>query len=237
MHVLKRTILVTGASSGIGCAIAKHLLQQGHTVIGTTRDGKKFKTIHQNFSFIEIDFSKLDTVETKMKELEKEYPALDAVIFSAGYGQFGSLEQFSFSQIEQMMTVNFTSQAFVTRALIPGLKRKPYSNLIYIGSEAALKGSRKGAIYCASKFALRGFTQALRDECGTSSVRISLINPGMVKTAFFDSLTFQPGNDERHSLLPEDIAETVSYILNSSKNCDIDEINLNPANKVINFKK
>lgn len=237
MHVLKRTILVTGASSGIGCAIARNLLQQGHTVIGTSRDGKKFKTSHQNFSFIEIDFSKLDTIATKMKALEKDYPALDAIVFSAGYGQFGSLEQFSFSQIEQMMTINFTSQAFVTRALIPGLKRKPHSNLIFIGSEAALKGTRKGSIYCASKFALRGFTQALKDECGTSSVRVSLINPGMVKTAFFDSLTFRPGNDESHYLLPEDIAETVSYILNSSKNCVIDEINLNPANKVINFKK
>lgn len=237
MHVLKRTILVTGASSGIGHAVAKSLLQLGHTVIGTSRDGKKFKKSHQNFNFIEIDFSKPDTLATKMKVLEKNYPMLDAVVFSAGYGQFGSLEQFSFSQIEQMMTVNFTSQAFVTRALIPGLKRKKHSNLVYIGSEAALQGSRKGAIYCASKFALRGFTQALRDECGTSSVRISLINPGMVKTDFFDSLNFQPGNGESHSLLPEDIAETVSYILNSSKNCVIDEINLNPTNKVINFKK
>ncbi|MCK5830912.1 MAG: SDR family NAD(P)-dependent oxidoreductase [Methylococcales bacterium] len=237
MHVLKRTILVTGTSSGIGRAIARSLLQQGHTVIGTSRDTHKFKSSHPNFGFIEIDFSKLDTIATKMKAIEKQYPALDAIVFSAGYGQFGSLEQFSFSQIEQMMTVNFTSQALVTRALIPNLKRKTHSNLIYIGSEAALTGSRKGSIYCASKFALRGFTQALRDECGSSCVRVSLINPGMVKTAFFDSLTFSPGNDECHSLSPEDISKSVSYILNSGKNCVIDEINLNPANKVINFKK
>lgn len=237
MHISKRTILVTGASSGIGRAIAKHLLQQGHIVIGTSRDSNKFTTAHPDFGFIEIDLSKLNSISTKMKALEKNFPTLDAVIFSAGYGQFGSLEQFSFAQIEQMMTVNFTSQAFLTRALLPKLKRRPHANLIYIGSEAALKGSRKGAIYCASKFALRGFTQALRDECGTSSVRVSLINPGMVKTDFFSSLSFQPGTDESHALLPEDVAETVSYILNSSTNCVIDEINLNPANKVINFKK
>ena len=237
MHTIKRTLLVTGASSGIGRAIASKLLKQGHTVIGTSRDCSQFKTSHKNFHAIEIDFSQLDLVINMIKKLEKSYPLLDGVVFSAGYGQFGSIEQFSYSQIEQLMTVNFTSQAFITRALLPGLKRKAHSNLIYIGSEAALKGSRKGTVYCASKFALRGFTQALREECGSSSVRVSLINPGMVKTDFFDSLSFRPGDDETHALLPEDIAETVSYILDSSNNMVIDEINLNPANKVIKFKK
>jgi NADP-dependent 3-hydroxy acid dehydrogenase YdfG len=237
MHTVKRTLLVTGASSGIGRAIARQLLQAGHTVIGTSRDCTKFTTNHQNFFSLELDLAQSDQIPAKVKTLEKEFPALDGVIFSAGYGQFGAIEQFSFTQIERMMMVNFTSQAFITRALIPNLKRKPYSNLIYIGSEAALRGSRKGSIYCASKFALRGFTQALRDECGTSSVRVSLINPGMVKTPFFDDLSFQPGNGETHTLLAEDIAKTVDYILNSNNNCVIDEINLNPANKVIQFKK
>jgi short-subunit dehydrogenase len=237
MHSLKRTILVTGASSGIGRAIARKLLQQGHTVIGTSRNCQQFSTIHPHFSFLEIDFSQLKTIAPKVKALGKSHPDLDAVIFSAGYGQFGSLEQFSFQHIENLMTVNFTSQVFVTKALIAGLKRKAPSHLIYIGSEAALKGSRKGSLYCASKFALRGFTQALRDECGNSSVRVSLINPGMVKTPFFDSLLFQPGDDLSHSLSAGDIADTVSYILHSNKNSVIDEINLNPANKVIHFKK
>jgi NADP-dependent 3-hydroxy acid dehydrogenase YdfG len=237
MHTVKRTLLVTGASSGIGRAIARQLLQAGHTVIGTSRDCTKFKVSHQNFSSIKLDLSLPDQIPAALKALEKAFPELDGVIFSAGYGKFGAIEQFSFAQIEQMMMVNFTSQAFITRALIPSLKRKPQSNLIYIGSEAALQGSRKGSIYCASKFALRGFTQALRDECGTSSVRVSLINPGMVKTPFFDSLPFQPGDGETQALLAEDIAKTVDYILNSNKNCVIDEINLNPANKVIQFKK
>lgn len=171
-----------------------------------------------------------------IKRLETLYPALDAVIFSAGFRQFGSLEQFSFAQIEQLMTVNFTSQVFLTRAVLLGLKRKERSNLIYIGSEAALKGRRKGTIYCASKFALRGFTQALRDECGNSGVHISLINRGMVATNFFDTLSFQPSNDLNNVLLPKDIAETVDYVFNSKPNRVIDEINLNPANKSIHFK-
>lgn len=237
MHTISRTILVTGASSGIGRAVAKSLLHQGHFVVGTSRDCSQFTTEHENFRSIEIDFAKLEFIANNLKMLEKQYPALDGVVFAAGYGQFGSLEQFSYAQIENLLTVNFTSQAFITRTLLPALKRKACAHLIYIGSEAALKGSRKGSIYCASKFALRGFTQALREECGSSGVRVSLINPGMVKTDFFENLSFQPGDDKTHSLLAEDIAEAVVYILNSNNNGVIDEINLNPANKVIKFKK
>ncbi len=237
MHTVTRTILVTGASSGIGRAIAKNMLQAGHQVIGTSRDCSQFTHTHPHFSFIELDLAQPNRIPAALKQLEKNYPALDAVIFAAGYGQFASLEQFSYAQIEQLITVNFTSQALITRALLPKLKRKNQANLIFIGSEAALKGARKGAIYCASKFAIRGFTQALRDECGSSSVRVSLINPGMVKTPFFDKLTFQPGDDDTQGLLAEDIAETVDYILHSNSNIVIDEINLNPANKVIKFKK
>ena len=235
--LIKRTILVTGASSGIGRETAKQLLQQGHTVIGTSRDCSQFKIKHSCFYPLEIDFNQLDTIPSTFKNCLKEHPQLDAVIFSAGYGRFGSLEQFSYSQINDLMMVNFTAPVFITRTLLPHLKRQSHSNLIYMGSEAALKGNRKGSIYCASKFALRGFTQALREECGTSSVRISLINAGMVKTAFFDELNFQHGEGETHALLAEDIAETIHYILNSNPYCVIDEINLNPSNKVIQFKK
>ncbi len=237
MHIIKRTLLVTGASSGIGRAIARLLLTSGHTVIGSSRNCQQFKTPHPNFNSIELDLSQPDQIPAKLKSLEKHYPKLDGVIFSAGYGQFGAIEQFSFAQIERLITVNFTSQAIITKALIAKLKTKPQSNLIYIGSEAALKGSRKGSIYCASKFALRGFTQALRDECGSSNVRVSLINPGMVKTNFFNELSFQPGEADTHRLLAEDIAESVNFILHSNNNMVIDEINLNPANKVIQFKK
>ena len=65
------------------------------------------------------------------------------------------------------------------------MKKIGKGDVIFIGSEAALNGSRKGTIYCASKFALRGFAQALRDECSKSSIRVTIINPGMVKTGFF----------------------------------------------------
>ncbi len=236
MPTIKRTVLVTGASSGIGRAVARQLLQQGHTVIGTSRDCRKFTRSMERFSSMQLDLSQLTELPQKIRDLQQTFPDLDAVVFSAGMGQFGSVEEFSYPQIEALMTINFTSQVFLTKALLPALKRKANSDLIFIGSEAALKGSRKGAVYCASKFALRGFTQALREECGKNNVRVCLINPGMVKTPFFEKLNFEPGPHETNSILPEDVAEAVSYVLSSRPQIVIDEINLSPLNKVVKFK-
>jgi len=237
MHIVKRTVLVTGASSGIGRAVAQNLLQQGHTVVGVSRDCRKFTRQMENFRSVELDLSQLNELPQKIRQLQQMFPEIDAVVFSAGMGQFGSVEEFSYSQIEALMTINFTSQVFLTKALLPALKRKANSDLIFIGSEAALKGSRKGSIYCASKFAIRGFTQALREECGNSNVRVCLINPGMVKTAFFEHLTFEPGDHESNFILPENVAAAVSYVLGTRAQIVIDEINLSPLSKVIKFKK
>ncbi len=231
--MITRTVLVTGASSGIGRAIAEKLLQQGHRVIAVSRTIQTMTGLMT----VQLDLNRLQDLTPQLKQLVKDHPDIDAVIFAAGIGQFGSLEEFSYSQIETLMNVNFTSQVFLTRALLPALKRKKRADLIYIGSEAALKGSRKGAIYCASKFALRGFTQALREECSNSGVRVCLLNPGMVKTPFFDKLNFAHGDDESNYLLPEDIAEAVDYVMNSRTQIVVDEITLNPLNKVVKFKK
>jgi len=237
MQRVNRTVLVTGASSGIGRAIAKQLLHLGHQVIGVSRQASKFSQSVAGFHPWQWDFSDLAAIPQQAQALQSQFPDLDTVIFSAGKGQFGSLEEFSYQQMADLLTVNFTSQAMLTRALLPALKRKPHSDLIYIGSEAALKGSRKGAMYCASKFALRGFTQALREECASSQVRVCLINPGMVKTEFFDRLTFAPGDDASNYLIADDVADAVAYVLASRPQMLIDEINLNPLNKVVKFKK
>lgn len=236
MHNMKRTLLITGASSGIGRATARKMLQQGHHVIGISRDCNQLDTTDKRFTPVELDLADLNQLPEKLRQLDKTYPHIDTLICCAGYGQFSSLEEFSFDQIRTMININLTSQIFLTRAFIPSLKRKPASDIVFIGSEAALKGSRKGSVYCAGKFALRGFAQALREECARSNVRVSLINPGMVKTAFFDKLSFKPGEDPSNSIHPDDVADAVSYILNASPAMVIDEINLSPLNKVIKFK-
>jgi NADP-dependent 3-hydroxy acid dehydrogenase YdfG len=235
MPAVKRTILVTGVSSGIGRAVARMLLNQGHQVIGISRGCQQLT--HSQFISVEINLADLAALPNKFKQLTCYYPEIAGIIFAAGYGKFGCLEEFSYTQIESLIAVNLTSQIFLTRAFLPQLKQKKRADLIYIGSEAALKGSRQGTIYCASKFALRGFTQALREECAKSHIKVGLINPGMVKSNFFNHLNFEPGQAPEQHLLPKDVANAVNFILKSTANMVVDELNLNPLHKVVHFKK
>ncbi len=155
----------------------------------------------------------------------------------AGSGRFGSLEEFSFAQIRSLMDINFTSQAFVLRQFLPQLKKRGAGNVIIIGSESALAGGKRGAIYSASKFALRGLAQSLRSECSRNGVRVSVINPGMVRTGFFDRLDFTHGEDSENYIEASDVAKTVVHVLQSRPETVFDEINLSPLKKVIRTKR
>jgi len=232
-----RTILVSGATSGIGRATCELLLQHGHQIIGIGRDFSKCNFDSEKFTAIEMDLGDIKKLPEQLTTLAKQHQDIDAIINCAGQGHFGSLEQFSFKQIYKLMDLNFTSHAFVCRALVPQLKKLSHSNIIFIGSEAALEGTQKGSIYCASKFALRGFSQALRQECSNSNVHVSIINPGMVKTEFFDGLNFEPGKDSSNYIEANDVAAAIKMILDSRPGTVIDEINLSPLKKVVSAKK
>ena len=233
----KKQIIVTGASSGIGRAIAMRLLDEGYQVIGIARNSKEKPIQHPAFNNIGIDLSDLEQLPEQLKQLAADYRDVDGIVFCAGRGQFGCLEEFSFQQINALMELNFTSQAYLAKTYLPLFKQRGRGDLVFIGSESSLKGSRKGAIYCASKFAVRGFAQALRDECSRNNVRVTLVNPGMVNSAFFDELDFEPGCDPENYLVPDDVAEAVSYILQSRAVMNIDEINLSPLKNVVQQKK
>ncbi len=230
-----RTLLITGASSGIGHTVATLALLAGHHVIGIGRKVDKMPP-HENLIRYKLDLSDLDKLPQKLLEIQKAHPTIDGLICCAGQGRFGSLEEFSTTQIRELMDLNFTATAFVVRAFLPTLKRLTNSDIMIIGSEAALTGKRQGSIYCASKFALRGFAQALRDECGRHGVRVTLINPGMVKTGFFNELDFTPGAAEENYLIAEDVAATVMHVLSARSHCVFDEINLSPATHVVRSK-
>ncbi len=232
---MPRFVVVTGASSGIGRAVASRLLDEGHAVLGLARDFSKFQ--HPRLKAVEVDLAELATLPEQLKNLVDGHAGVDAVVLNAGRGEFGGLEEFSFAQIRSLVDLNFVSHAYVVRAFLPTMKKVDRGDLVFIGSEAALAGKRRGAVYCATKFALRGFSQALREECAASGIRVTLVNPGMVRTPFFDKLDFAPGNDPENYVLPEDVAEVVSMVLASRPQTTFDEINLSPLKRVVRHKK
>ena len=228
-------VLITGASSGIGRAVCERLLADGHRAIGVARDFGKFPCDDRCFKTHAIDLADLDKLPTHLQNLVAAYPALDALVLNAGAGRFGALEQFSYDQIRALIDLNLTSHVFVVRAFLPSLKKAGHGHLIFMGSEAALTGTAQGSLYCAAKFALRGLAQALRAECARAGVRVTLVNPGMVQSPFFDELDFRPGPDPDNYILPEDVAEVIVQALMARDGTVLDEINLSPQKKVIEF--
>ena len=227
-------VLISGASSGIGLATAKALLLDGYTVIGLARSFEHTQFKHPNFRTECLDLCDLDELPQHAKTILASLKTpLRAVINNAGVGKMGYLEQLSIGDIQQTFQTNLLSHVILTKAVLPYLKQQnSLSDLVFLGSEAALKGAQQGSIYCASKFALRGFAQALREECAKSSVRVSIVNPGAVRTEFFDELRFEPGAESDNAILPEDVAAVLLGILNTRAGTVIDEINLSPMKHV-----
>jgi len=230
---MQRKVIVTGASSGIGRETVIQLLNAGHHVIGMARDFSRLGVNSALFQAIEIDFAEIASATDALKETARKLTGVTDLICCAGQGRFGSLEEFSYEQVRELMEINFVSQACVVRAFLPQIKQHGNGSVLFVGSEAALKGSRRGTVYCASKFALRGFAQALREECSASKVRVGIVNPGMVKTPFFDELDFAPGDNPENFLQAKDVADTLVWMLTRREETVVDEINLSPLKKVI----
>lgn len=230
-----RYVLVTGSSSGIGRAITEKLLAAGATVIGIARNPKKFKPASGKYVAFKADVTDLSSLASCIKHILSLYPNLNGLVSNAGYGKFDGLENFSTNQISSFIDANLVSHMIIAREIIPYFKLKKRGDIILIGSESALQGSKKGSLYCAAKFGLRGFSQSIRDECAERGIRVSIVNPGMVRTSFFKNLKFSPGDSSENAIESDDVAAVVMSIFSARAGTVIDEVNLTPLKKVMKF--
>ena len=117
------------------------------------------------------------------------------------------------------------------------MRRLGQGRLVFIGSESAINAGKKGSLYCAAKFGLRGFCQSLRADCAADGIAISLINPGMVRSPFFDQQDFAPGPLPENAIEVGDVASQICNLLQTPPHMVVDEINLSPMIKSLQFKK
>ena len=231
-----KCVLVTGSSSGIGYEITSNLLDLGAQVIGIARNHDKSNLENKNYITYNCDVSIHDKLEILLKQILKNHPQINCLISNAGYGNFGPLENYSTLQINKFLSTNLTSHLVITKHLLPHFKRNKMGDIIFIGSEAGLSGAKNGSLYCTAKFGLKGFSEALSKDVVNNNIRVSIINPGMVRTDFFENLNFEPGDSEENAISLRDVSSTVVYILGLSRNTIVDEINLSPSKKAIKFK-
>ena len=230
------TVLVTGCSSGIGLATTKLLLTQGYRVIGMSRHPEKAEIADELFIPVAIDLGNAGQLDSGLKTLLKTQ-SIDTLVHCAGEGLFGSIEQFSVQQITHNLSVNLTSALIICRQLIPPMRRLGHGRLVIIGSESAINAGKKGSLYSAAKFGLRGFCQSLRADCAADGIAVSLINPGMVRSPFFDQQGFAPGPLPENAIEVEDVAAQIQALLQTPPHMVVDEINLSPMIKSLQFKQ
>ncbi len=186
MDLNNSKVLITGGSLGIGKATAKVLVERGARVGITGRDGRRIeKAASETGAYpIEADVSKTEDVARTYEEFLGKFDGLDCLINNAGIGNFKALEDVRFADFEEVFAVNVFGAAMMAVHAVKIFKGQKGGNIVNVGSTAAEKGYERGTVYAASKFALRGMTQCWQAELRRHNIRVFMIDPSEVATAF-----------------------------------------------------
>ena len=177
---------MTGGSLGIGKETARQLISKGAKVVITGRNKERIEAAAAEIGAIPqvFDMQDTDAIASNAQKTIELLGGLDAVINNAGTGFRRSLEELSLADFQEVFTTNVFSLALLTQELVKTFIDQKRGNIVNIASTAALKGYPGGSVYSSSKFALRGMTQCWQGELRKHNIRVSLINPSEVTTAF-----------------------------------------------------
>lgn len=187
---------ITGASRGFGLEITKLLLEKGHRVAATTRQLDRLeRTIgreNDRFLPLQTDLVNEASVKNVLTETVGKFGRLDVVVNNAGYGQFGYVEEISDTLVRREFDVNFFGTLNVIRHALPFMRRQGSGHIFNLSSMAGFTGFPGSGIYCASKFAVAGLSESLRDELADFGIRVTCVKPGNFRTDFLaDSMQFE----------------------------------------------
>ncbi len=207
-------VLITGGSSGIGKSIAKLLAKQGAVVVITGRDKNKLEKVAQEIRAIPIhlDVTEYNQIAVKTLDAFHSMGGIDVLINNAGIGEFSKLEDLKVEQFERVFSTNVYGLSMITQEVVKFFRAQQKGSIINIGSTAAKKGFAGGTVYAASKFAVRGLTQCWKDELRRDNIRVMLINPSEVPTAFNQKDRIER-TEENKKLTSLEIAHAVVSVL------------------------
>jgi short-subunit dehydrogenase len=231
---MTHTALVTGASSGIGQAIAQRLLEHGYEVYGIGRDFSACTlTGHAQFHTVVLDLLDTPALLAFLETLPKDN--LSVLVNSAGCAWYGPHETLSVEAIQTMTRVNLETPILLCGKLLRTLKQN-HGTIINIASVTALETSTHGAAYGALKAGLVHFSRTLFEEHRKSGLKVSVILPDMTDTALYRNADFGPDLTEGAYLSPEDTADAVMAVLNVREGTVLSEIVLRPQYRRIHRK-
>jgi len=191
-----KVAFVTGATSGLGLAVAKTLAGEGYLVYGGGRRQAP-QDMPANFMYVQTDVTSDESVQRSTQYVLSREGRVDLLVCAAGSGISGAIEDIPVDQAKSQLDVNFFGVVRVVRSLLPALRQQKGGKIIIIGSIAGKTGMPFQAYYSASKFALEGFVESLRYEVGAFNIEVCIVEPGDFRTGFTGS---------RQKIVPDDSA-------------------------------
>ncbi len=192
---MESVALVTGCSSGIGLETAIALGREGHFTYATMRDVKKSGSLDKivndeglPIKVLELDVDSEKSVDDAIAKIMEEKGRVDTLINNAGWGMWGAVEDVSIEEFKQQFETNFFSIIRLIQKVAPIMRKQKSGNIVNVSSVAGKIGFPVSPAYISSKFALEGLSECIRFELGPFGINVIIIEPGVIKTNFFDSM-------------------------------------------------
>lgn len=228
--MMKKVVLITGASSGIGKEIAKLFLQKGYLLILSGRNNKGFDYAENN-SDIDVVLGDITLAETRKKIIDliiSKHKRLDVLINNAGITFIQPFEENTEEQLESIYSTNLKAPILLTHDMYETMKSQKSGTIVFINSAAGKQGYPNHTMYSTMKFGLNGFSQSLRQEAKKYGIRVLSIYPGGVNTDLYNDLKDKP--DVNQYMSPTKVAEIVVYLSETSE-LSPDEISISRTSK------
>jgi NAD(P)-dependent dehydrogenase (short-subunit alcohol dehydrogenase family) len=206
----KQVWFVTGASKGLGLALVKKLIAAGHSVAATSRNAEELTKAAaappDRFIALNMDLSNEKNIAKAIQQTVDRFGKIDVVVNNAGYGLVGGLEELSDAETRANFETNVFGSLNVIRQVLPQLRKQKSGHILNVASIGGFVGSFPGfGIYCATKFAMHGFSEALAVEAKPFGIKVTIVSPGYFRTNFLDASSLRtPANPlEEYKLVRE----------------------------------
>ena len=238
---MNRKIFVTGATSGIGLECARAFAQDGDNVLIAGRRADRLAAIKEDFEqqygirmdTLVLDVSKREDVDAKVKAAIEAFGGIDVLVNNAGLAQ--GLDPFQDSSVDDAVTMintNVLGLLYVTKAVLPFMMAQNSGHIVNMGSTAGIYAYPGGAVYCATKTAVKMLADGIRMDTIATDIKVTTIQPGIVETPFSE-VRFH-GDAERaksvyagiEAVQPEDVADVVLYVTNQPKRMQISDVTI-----------
>lgn len=236
---MTKVILITGASSGIGAGLARRLAAEGYRVLIGARRVERIIALRDEIraqggeaEAMEIDVTSRRDLADFAQAAVDLWGGIDVLINNAGVMPLSPLSALKLDEWEQMVDVNIKGVLWGIGAVLPVMERQRRGQIINIASIGALQVVPTGAVYCATKFAVRAISDGLRQEQGF--IRVTNVNPGVVESELASTITHPEtmvvmGEYRRIALRPDDIARAVAHLISAPEGVDTTEITIRPT--------